>query len=325
MIGGAMLERRRFLALASRAAREYPERFTTYVQAVAAMVRAVPVDGDVSQAVLEGRRAVAIAEAGADEVLVAAFAGYARALYLAGDLDQAWNTAMRAVEHPGAERWPHAHAFARSTLALVAADCGWLASGRTHAEKAKSIIGGVASSRTWLGANASVALGMVLLGEGRLTEAERELAYAEHFFRDEVATVHHAWAMVVLARIRCRRGRIAEAEVALLSAQESIGQLADAGGVATLAADVNRELTLTKERALGGAILEPPSAAELSVLRLLVSDLSARQIGEQLCVSPNTVRSHTRSIYHKLGVCSRADAVARAESLGLLAQAQPPL
>jgi DNA-binding NarL/FixJ family response regulator len=51
------------------------------------------------------------------------------------------------------------------------------------------------------------------------------------------------------------------------------------------------------------------------VLRLLDTDLSVRQIGEELFLSANTVRTHKRSIYRKLSVNSRADAVARA--LGL--------
>ena len=46
------------------------------------------------------------------------------------------------------------------------------------------------------------------------------------------------------------------------------------------------------------------------MLGLLASDLSAREIGEQLFLSPNTIRSHIRTIYRKLGVHSRPDAVA---------------
>jgi ATP/maltotriose-dependent transcriptional regulator MalT len=72
-------------------------------------------------------------------------------------------------------------------------------------------------------------------------------------------------------------------------------------------------------------MLELPSTAELAVLRLLASEQSVRQIGEALFLSPNTVRSHTRSIYRKLGVNSRADAVARAEALGLLGQKESPM
>ena len=71
-------------------------------------------------------------------------------------------------------------------------------------------------------------------------------------------------------------------------------------------------------------MLEPPSDAELAVLRLLASDLSTREIGERLFLSPNTIRSHTRALYHKLGVHTRADAIARATALDLLEQTESP-
>ena len=55
------------------------------------------------------------------------------------------------------------------------------------------------------------------------------------------------------------------------------------------------------------------------MLPLLATHLSFREIGERLFVSRNTVKTHAISIYRKLGVSSRADAVARAGELGLIA------
>ena len=60
------------------------------------------------------------------------------------------------------------------------------------------------------------------------------------------------------------------------------------------------------------------------MLRLLATDLSIRQIGERLFLSPNTIRTHIRAIYRKLGANARSDAVARATALGLLDQGQSP-
>ena len=59
------------------------------------------------------------------------------------------------------------------------------------------------------------------------------------------------------------------------------------------------------------------TTAELRVLRYLPSHLSFRQIAERLCVSPNTVKTHARGIYRKLGVSSRGEAVDRARAAGL--------
>ncbi len=68
------------------------------------------------------------------------------------------------------------------------------------------------------------------------------------------------------------------------------------------------------------SLIEPLSERELEVLRLLESDLDGPEIAGQLTVSVATVRSHTRSIYAKLGVNSRRAAVRRAGELGLLSR-----
>jgi LuxR family maltose regulon positive regulatory protein len=325
VVGAGAVDRSRFLRLADRAHAELPGRSNAYARAIALAVRAGSIDEGVSAAVEAGRQAVEVAEGGADEALLAALACYARALYMAGDFDEAWTAALQAIEHPDAEHRPPGHAFARTTLALVAVELGRLTAARIHAEKAKSILGGIGSSRNWLGANASAALGAVLAGEGNLVEAERQLAYAERLFQDEVASVHHAWLLTLLARTRCRRGRLDEAAATLRSAREAIGELVDSGRVPSLVAEVGLGLERAQTRAASGEILEPPSDAELAVLRLLATDLSARQIGGKLFLSLNTVRSHTRALYHKLGVSSRSDAVARARTLGLLGEAQSPM
>ena len=66
-------------------------------------------------------------------------------------------------------------------------------------------------------------------------------------------------------------------------------------------------------------LIEPLSERELEVLRLLGSDLDGPDLARELTVSLNTVRTHTRNIYAKLGVSSRRAAVSRGSELGLLA------
>ncbi|RMF16847.1 MAG: helix-turn-helix transcriptional regulator [Gammaproteobacteria bacterium] len=65
------------------------------------------------------------------------------------------------------------------------------------------------------------------------------------------------------------------------------------------------------------ALLEPLSERELQVLRLLASELTGPQIAEHLFVSLNTLRTHTKNIYSKLGVNNRRAAVCRAAELSL--------
>jgi LuxR family transcriptional regulator, maltose regulon positive regulatory protein len=66
-------------------------------------------------------------------------------------------------------------------------------------------------------------------------------------------------------------------------------------------------------------LLDELSEAELRVIRYLPSNLRAPEIAAELFVSTNTIRTHLRHIYAKLGAHGRADAVARARQLGLLA------
>jgi LuxR family maltose regulon positive regulatory protein len=69
-----------------------------------------------------------------------------------------------------------------------------------------------------------------------------------------------------------------------------------------------------------GQIMEPITEREAAVLRYLPTLLTMNDIARELSVSPNTVKSHLRSIYRKLTVGTRRDAVHRARNLGLLRQ-----
>ena len=70
-------------------------------------------------------------------------------------------------------------------------------------------------------------------------------------------------------------------------------------------------------------LLEPLSERELTVLRYLPTFLPTREIASELFVSPNTVKSHLRSIYRKLGVQCRREAIDRARELRLLSRGSP--
>ena len=65
-------------------------------------------------------------------------------------------------------------------------------------------------------------------------------------------------------------------------------------------------------------LAEPLTEREEAVLRLLRGALSLREIGQELFLSPNTVKTHTRAIYRKLGATTRAEAVERGYETGLL-------
>ena len=70
--------------------------------------------------------------------------------------------------------------------------------------------------------------------------------------------------------------------------------------------------------------LEPLSDSEIRVLRYLPTNLPTAQIASELYVSRHTVRTHISHLYAKLGTHTRAEAVARARALGLLAPSPLP-
>ena len=75
-------------------------------------------------------------------------------------------------------------------------------------------------------------------------------------------------------------------------------------------------------RRVNPALIEPLSERELDVLRLLGTDLDGPRSPASSCVSLNTVRTHTKNIYAKLGVNNRRAAVSRAAELRLLSGAR---
>jgi LuxR family maltose regulon positive regulatory protein len=68
---------------------------------------------------------------------------------------------------------------------------------------------------------------------------------------------------------------------------------------------------------------EPLTRGEARVLRYLPSNLSAREIADELYLSLNTVKTHQRHLYRKLGARSRTQAVDKARALGLLSAPSP--
>ncbi len=65
-------------------------------------------------------------------------------------------------------------------------------------------------------------------------------------------------------------------------------------------------------------LIEPLSDRKLDVLRLLSDGLTNQEIAQALHVSVNTVKTHLKTIYGKLGVHNRREATARAKKLGLV-------
>ena len=80
-----------------------------------------------------------------------------------------------------------------------------------------------------------------------------------------------------------------------------------------------RTMTAAQEKSSPtGGLAEPLSQRELEVLHLIALGRTNQEIARQLVVAAGTIKAHTASIYRKLDVSNRTEAVARARELGLL-------
>ncbi len=126
--------------------------------------------------------------------------------------------------------------------------------------------------------------------------------------------------------------RIALAPGALrLERRRAGARAAGGGGRGQLERSPDAKVPRPLDRGRPGAGGATPSAApgggwwlttaELRVLQFLPTHLSFPEMAERLFVSANTVKTHARSVYRKLGASSRGEAVVRAREAGLLDQA----
>lgn len=115
----------------------------------------------------------------------------------------------------------------------------------------------------------------------------------------------------MLAHVRVIRSRLERAARGFERAQRAIAEFPDPGRLPAIAATVEHDLATARANAGTRHIVEEPSAAELAVLQSLATGLSRREIGDQLYISLNTVKTHTRELYrscvqHRARTRSRA-------------------
>jgi LuxR family maltose regulon positive regulatory protein len=172
----------------------------------------------------------------------------------------------------------------------------------------------------WVNAAAHIARAGLLTHAGRAEAAAAELDRALEVARrgsGPVETIHALVARCLAARAE---GDDDAARVHLGDAHSTLLSCPDPGPVVTSLVTA-AEAGLPKVRGRIGQVfpvVEEFSDREIDVLRLLRGSLSQREIGDELFISFNTVKTHSKSIYRKLGVGRRTDAVARARELDLI-------
>ena len=123
--------------------------------------------------------------------------------------------------------------------------------------------------------------------------------------------------LLALAEVLIARSDRSEARAVLTEARAIVELYPDAGIFPDLFERQERKLRRTRPSRTGsmdGQFTE----RELEVLRLLRTELSVSELGKLLHVSPSTIKSHVKSIYRKLGVSSRKEAVEQAHARKLI-------
>jgi LuxR family transcriptional regulator, maltose regulon positive regulatory protein len=102
----------------------------------------------------------------------------------------------------------------------------------------------------------------------------------------------------------------------LAEARGIVRHCADPGPLVTtwLAEEQRAEAMRTRQEGL----IEPLTDRELTILQLLPAPSTLRELASELFVAPNTLKTHLRAIYRKLGAESRQEAVIRAHDRGLI-------
>ena len=205
--------------------------------------------------------------------------------------------------------------MALSALSLVAVGQGRLLWADELVRAAGDLTDRADLSETPQVAVAYMAAGALHAAQGKPDQARTELEHALR--RRRRAPGISPWPTLevllllaeVLLELRDRR-----AADLLDEAQELLAALPDG-------ADAQFARVRRLRQALAGlpqvSLLEPLTDREATVLRLLRGTLSLREIGQELHLSPNTIKTHTRVIYRKLGVSTRRQAVEQGRRAGI--------
>jgi LuxR family transcriptional regulator, maltose regulon positive regulatory protein len=209
-------------------------------------------------------------------------------------------------------RLPMDEIGARSLRARVALELGRPDRALTQARAAMALARRRAMETSHSGALALAVLGATLVSVGRPAEAEATLRTHEEEVRRLQEQFVPADFLLALAQAHHALGRTAVAAQFFDEVEEIVESMPDPGDLRRRVREARRR-TLRKGARAGEALTE----RELEVLRLLTAGLTAREAANQLFVTFNTVHSHVRTIYRKLGVGSRPEAIARGRELGV--------
>jgi LuxR family transcriptional regulator, maltose regulon positive regulatory protein len=210
--------------------------------------------------------------------------------------------------------------YALGYLAVISAQRGRLAEAGRQVSVARTLANRQALAQHWFTVMIDYAAGELARARGDLQGARAEVERGLGIARRSGLRLDIAYGLLALSRIALADGEAAQARELRARAQRQLAACPDPGFLRGWARAEDTADQGSPATAADG--FDELSERELAVLRLLSSRLSLREIGNELYVSLNTIKTHTRSVYAKLRVSSRQQAVIRARELGLLGRSR---
>jgi LuxR family maltose regulon positive regulatory protein len=228
-----------------------------------------------------------------------------------------WAQARELIErHLDAMVFEVSKSWALAALSYCAAETGDLRMAERWARRSVALAEQARRQTALHSSVAHQALANALTFGGDLDGASRAVEQAALSTGRLPGSLHHAVTVALRARLALARRDRTPARAHLVQARLILERYPDPG--AALAGFLIALGSQLEERDGEGLRGSRPTPAELRLLALLPSDRTLPEIAGELFLSVNTVKSHARRLYRRLGVSGRDDAVARARELGLL-------
>lgn len=285
------------------------------VEASAALLRAGAPWGDVGGMLAAARRAFELEGARDSMWRITSHVQLGWALSLSGAFAEADPLlTVAAAQAPAFGQWLNAFA-ANTLLAWNALEDDRVDQAEDWANRAQAIVEEQRWSDLPTAGWSLAALGAAFARWGRTEEANSRLTSGLSRLRGGAHSLILVQVLLALVPVRRALGSIGEARALLAEARALVDACVDPGTYGNRVFELTRSLTPSYQR-IGGA--DSLTERELEVLQLFDKGLSQRQVAATLYLSYNTVHSHARSIYRKLGVFSRPEAIRKGHDLGLL-------
>jgi LuxR family maltose regulon positive regulatory protein len=277
------------------------------VESVVALIRGMFGFGGPADMLASAQRAAELESDGNSPWYGAARAALGHAYYIAGDLDAAAGVLPKAAYSETAPSLMRILALA--VLAMTEAELGQCDRSRRAVKESMEIV----ESRS-LGAMPEVTMAFTALGQsqaasGALEEAMATLEYGLNLRRripglSPWPLIHHLLVMgraaIMTGELPLARRLLDEVSPLLRHHQEGMG---------AMVARLDAAQKSLRERQAAGRATEALTAREIEVLHRLTGSSSIGEIAADLYVSPNTVKTHTTTLYRKLGARSRSEAI----------------